>query len=168
MSAANGSASIPSARRAAARSAAAVADRVEAGAAIAEQALELTDPWESFTFLVERICALQAGDRILGELALRNPPSAALERAREHGHALMRRIIVRAQEAGALRPDWTLEDIAFITWSHTSVVAATANVAPELWRRNLALILDGLRAKAAHPLPVPALTEDQLMQAMRG
>lgn len=148
--------------------AAAVADRVEAGTAIAEQALELTDPWEAFTFLVERICALQAGDRILGELALRNPPSAALERAREHGHALMRRIIVRAQEAGALRPDWTLEDIAFITWSHTSVVAATANVAPELWRRNLALILDGLRAKAAHPLPVPALTEDQLMQAMRG
>ncbi|MFE6922721.1 hypothetical protein ACFVAV_16910 [Nocardia sp. NPDC057663] len=42
------------------------------------------------------------------------------------------------------------------------------DVDPELWRSNLALILDGLRAKAAHPLPVPALTEDQLMQAMRG
>ncbi|TCK00918.1 TetR/AcrR family transcriptional regulator [Nocardia alba] len=148
--------------------AAAVADRVEAGTVIAEQALALSDPWESFTVLVERICALQASDRILGELALRGPPSDALARAREHGHALMRRIITRAQEAGALRPDWTLEDIAFITWSHSSVVAATASVAPDLWRRNLALIMDGLRAKAAHPLPVPALTEDQLTRAMRG
>ncbi|MGW5435989.1 TetR/AcrR family transcriptional regulator [Nocardia asteroides] len=148
--------------------AAAVADRVEAGTRIAEQALELADPWESFVHLVERICELQASDRILGELALRNAPSAALERAREHGHGLMRRIITRAQESGALRDDWTLEDIAFITWSHTSVVTATASVAPDLWRRNLALILDGLRAKAAHPLPVPALTEDQLMRAMRG
>lgn len=148
--------------------AAAVADRVEAGTVIAEQALTLSDPWESFTVLVERICALQASDRILGELALRGPPSDALARAREHGHALMRRIITRAQEAGALRPDWTLEDIAFITWSHSSVVAATASVAPDLWRRNLALIMDGLRAKAAHPLPVPALTEDQLTRAMRG
>lgn len=91
-----------------------------------------------------------------------------MERAREYGHGLMRRIIVRAQEAGALRPDWTLEDIAFITWSHISVLAATSTVVPDLWRRNLALIFDGLRAKAAHPLPVPALTEDQLMQAMRG
>ncbi|MEV0435913.1 helix-turn-helix domain-containing protein [Nocardia sp. NPDC050413] len=148
--------------------AAAVDDRVGAGARIAEQALELDDPWEAFVFLVEGICALHAEDRVLGELALRNPPSPALERARVHGHDLMRRIVTRAQRAGALRPDWTLEDIAFITWSHTSVLAATAHVAPDLWRRNLALILDGLRAKAAHPLPVPALTEDQLMQAMRG
>ncbi|WP_181700490.1 TetR/AcrR family transcriptional regulator [Nocardia sp. GTS18] len=148
--------------------AAAVDDRLGAGTRIAEEALDIDDPWESFVFLVENICALHANDRILGELALRAPPSPALERARAHGHDLMRRIVTRAQEAGALRADWILEDIAFITWSHTSVVAATAHVAPDLWRRNLALILDGLRAKAAHPLPVPALTEDQLMQAMRG
>ncbi|UGT52750.1 TetR/AcrR family transcriptional regulator [Nocardia asteroides] len=148
--------------------AAAVDDRVGAGTRIAEEALEIDDPWGSFVHLVEGICALHANDRILGELALRNPPSPALERARVHGHELMRRIIARAQHAGALRADWTLEDIAFITWSHTSVLAATASVAPDLWRRNLALILDGLRAKAAHPLPVPALTEDQLMQVMRG
>ncbi|MFF2086482.1 TetR/AcrR family transcriptional regulator [Nocardia sp. NPDC058176] len=148
--------------------AAAVADRVGAGSRIAEQALELDDPWESFVFLVEKICELHAEDRVLSELALRDSPSAAMEHARVYGHGLMRRIVTRAQEAGVLRPDWTLEDIAFITWSHTSVLAATATLAPDIWRRNLALILDGLRAKAAHPLPVPALTEDQLMQVMRG
>lgn len=147
--------------------AAAVADRVGAGTRIAERALELDDPWESFVYLVEHICELHANDRILGELALRDAPSPAMEHARVHGHGLMRRIVTRAQEAGALRPDWALEDIAFITWSHTSVLAATATIAPDLWRRNLALLLDGLRAPAAHPLPVPPITEDQLMRAMR-
>ncbi|MGW5308364.1 TetR/AcrR family transcriptional regulator [Nocardia thailandica] len=147
--------------------AAAVEDRLEAGARIAEDALRIEDPWDSFVHLVEQVCALQAGDRILGDLALRQAPGAAVERAREHGHALMRRIVTRAQEAGVLRADWTLADIGFITWSHTTVVTATAEVAPDAWRRNLALILDGLRASAAHPLPVPALTEDELMRALR-
>ena len=30
--------------------------------------------------------------------------------------------------------------------------------APDAWRRHLALLLDGLRPGAAHPLPVPPLT----------
>ncbi|MGQ4618357.1 TetR family transcriptional regulator [Nocardia sp. R7R-8] len=146
--------------------AAAVEDRIEAGGRIAEDALAIPDPWESFVYLVERVCALQAADRLLSELAVRAAPSPAIARAQEHGHGLMRRIITRAQDAGVLRPDWVLEDIAFITWSHTRIVEATSHIAPEAWRRHLALILDGLRAEAAHPLPVPPITEDQLMHAL--
>ncbi|MEV6428481.1 helix-turn-helix domain-containing protein [Nocardia sp. NPDC051463] len=147
--------------------AAAVEDRIEAGGRIAEEAIAIDDPWDAFTYLVEKVCELQASDRLLSDLSLRAAPSAAIAHAQEHGHGLMRRIIIRAQEAGVLRPDWVLEDIAFITWSHTRIVEATATVAPNLWRRHLALVLDGLRASAAHPLPVPPITEDQLMQAMR-
>ncbi|MEU4339647.1 helix-turn-helix domain-containing protein [Nocardia sp. NPDC023852] len=146
--------------------AAAVEDRIEAGSRIAEAALAIDDPWDSFAYLVEQVCALQADDRLLGELAVRAAPSRAIAKAQEHGHGLMRRIITRAQEAGALRADWVLEDIAFITWSHTRIVEATTHIAPGAWRRNLALILDGLRAEAAHPLPVPPITEGQLMHAL--
>ncbi len=78
----------------------------------------------------------------------------------------MREIITRAQDAGVLRADWALEDIAFITWSHTRVVEQAAGIAPEAWRRNLALILDGLRAEAAHPLPVPPISADQLNHSL--
>ncbi|WP_327111434.1 hypothetical protein OHB12_25710 [Nocardia sp. NBC_01730] len=53
-----------------------------------------------------------------------------------------------------------------LTWSHTRIVEATTHIAPGAWRRNLALILDGLRAVAAHPLPVPPITENQLMHAL--
>lgn len=123
---------------------------------------------DSFVYLVEKVCELQAADRLLSDLALRGAPSPAIARAQEYGHDLMRRIVTRAQESGALRPDWVLEDIAFITWSHTRIIEATAKIAPEAWRRHLALLLDGLRATAAHPLPVPPITEDQLMQALRG
>lgn len=147
--------------------AAAVSDRVEAGSRIAEDALTIDDPWESFAYLIEKICELQASDRLLSDLALRAAPSPAVARAQEYGHDLMRRIITRAQDAGVLRRDWVLEDIAFITWSHTRVLEATAPISPDAWRRNLALILDGLRSPAAHPLPVPPLTESQLMRALR-
>lgn len=48
------------------------------------------------------------------------------------------------------------------------IVEATATIAPNAWRRHLALVLDGLRASAAHPLPVPPITENQLMRALGG
>ncbi|MET7769169.1 helix-turn-helix domain-containing protein [Nocardia sp. NPDC005366] len=148
--------------------AAAVEDRIEAGGRVAERALAIPDPWDSFAYLVENVCELQARDRLLGELALRAAPSPAIARAQEYGHGLMREIVARAQRAGVLRPDWVLEDIAFITWSHTRIVEATAEIAPEVWRRHLALVLDGLRASAAHPLTVAPLTEEQLMRALHG
>ncbi|MBH0778992.1 TetR/AcrR family transcriptional regulator [Nocardia bovistercoris] len=147
--------------------AAAVEDRVEAGSRVAEAALAIDDPWDSFVYMVVKVCELQASDRLLGDLALRTAPSAAFARAREYGHGLMRQIITRAKDAGVLRPDWVLEDIAFISWSHIRIVEATAHIAPDAWRRNLALVLDGLRASAAHPLPAPPITEDQLMRALR-
>ncbi|WP_067824036.1 TetR/AcrR family transcriptional regulator [Nocardia inohanensis] len=146
--------------------AAAVEDRIEAGERIADRALEIPDPWDSFVYLVEKICELQASDRLLNELAVRAAPGPAVARARAEGHAKMREIITRAQRSGVLRTDWVLEDIAFITWSHTRIVEATARIAPAAWRRHLALTLDGLRAAAAHPLPVPPITEDQLMAAL--
>jgi hypothetical protein len=48
---------------------------------------------------------------------------------------------------------------------NAAIVAATADLAPEAWRRTLSFVLDGLRADPAHPLPAlaadlesPALT----------
>ena len=42
---------------------------------------------------------------------------------------------------------------------------ATRDIAPDAWRRHLALLLDGLRTEAAHP-PAPPLTLDQLQNAV--
>jgi hypothetical protein len=51
-----------------------------------------------------------------------------------------------------------------VLWAGGRVVQATADVEPDLWRRHLGLVLDGLRADAATPLPRPPLTRAQLDQ----
>ncbi|MDA0637442.1 helix-turn-helix domain containing protein [Nonomuraea sp. MCN248] len=86
----------------------------------------------------------------------------------DEGRALMRRLVARAQQAGVLRPDLTLEDLAFVIWGVAGTVRATFRTAPGAWRRHLALSLDGLRADAARPLPVPPMTTAQTREALGG
>ncbi len=143
------------------------ADRVAAVSRIAEEALAMTDPWTGFVHFVERICQLQAADRGFNDLAARRIPPAAPTEAHRHGYELMTKIITRAQEVGALRPDFTIEDMAFVTWAITRTIEATSTVNDSAWRRHLALTLDGLRASAAHPLPVPPLAPAELARIMR-
>lgn len=128
--------------------AAVFADREETVRQLAGQALAKDDPWDGFVHFVEQICRLMAEDRGWNDVsALRAP---------EIGRALMISVVERAQGAGALREDFTLTDMAFVIWSMTRTIAATREVAPEMWRRHLGFVLDGLRAAAAHPLPGPA------------
>ncbi|KFZ79957.1 TetR family transcriptional regulator [Amycolatopsis sp. MJM2582] len=141
------------------------ADRTETVAKLAEHALSLDDAWTGLTSFVERVCELQAADRGYNELASTRPPQAEdLER----GYELMTRIVERAKESGALREDFTLEDMAFVTWGIARTVEATATVRPEVWRRHLALLFDGMRASAANPLPEPPLEPAELARIMGG
>ena len=50
-------------------------------------------------------------------------------------------------------------------WTAGRVIETTSQVAPDFWRRYLGLLLDGLRAGAATPLPRPPLTRAQLDRA---
>ena len=80
---------------------------------------------------------------------------------------LLHRLTERAQEEGTLRPDVTAEDLPLVLWATARVIESTADVAPDHWRRYLGLVLDGLRASAATPLPRPPLTPAQLADAER-
>ncbi|ANN15502.1 TetR family transcriptional regulator [Amycolatopsis orientalis] len=139
------------------------ADRTKTVVSIAEHALALDDPWAGLTHFVERICELQATDRGYNELASTRPPPAG---DHERGYELMTRIVDRAKESGALRADFTLEDMAFVTWGIARTVEATAAVRPEVWRRHLALLFDGMRATAASRLPEPPLRPEELARLM--
>jgi len=70
-------------------------------------------------------------------------------------------LIDRAKQAGALRDDVTREDLAFVVWCVSRTVETTGGFAPRLWRRHLALPLDGFRAEGAHPLPEPPLPPER-------
>ena len=147
--------------------AAVFADRRQTLIEIAEHALTMDDAWAGFVHFVEQVCRMQAADRGYNDLSARSIPQAAPTPDHAHGHRLMTEIVERAKRSGALRPDFVLADMAFVTWAITRTIEATADVDPEAWRRHLGFVLDGLRATAAHPLPVPALTEEQVGRIMR-
>lgn len=133
-------------------------DRLETMAALARDALADDDPWHGLTGYLTAVCELQAIDRGFNEVAARGmPPSPAAQRLQEEGHVVIAQLLDRAKQAGTLRDDLALTDLAFVIWGISRTVEATAGFAPRLWRRHLALLLDGFRSEGAHPLPEPPL-----------
>jgi AcrR family transcriptional regulator len=133
-------------------------DRLETMVALAAQALADADPWDGLVGYLTAVCELLAADRGFNEVAARGlPPSPAARRLQQEGQEAVTTLLYRARRAGALRDDLTLEDLAFVIWGISRTVEMTADFAPRLWRRHLALLLDGFRAEAAHPLPEPPL-----------
>jgi AcrR family transcriptional regulator len=135
--------------------------------ALGEQALACADPWQGFVAYVLGTCERQAADRGLNDILSRRYPDAALaEKACGAGFAQVGAIVEKAQQAGALRPDFTLADFAYVLWSAARIIDATREVAPRSWRRPIGFMLDGLRTAAATPLDEPPLTSEQLRQSM--
>jgi AcrR family transcriptional regulator len=130
---------------------------------LAEAALDEADAWEAFAGFLRRTVALHAANSGLRGIA------AGSERGRERAAAmrdglrpLIAGIVERAQAEGGLRPDFAPEDVPLVFWGAGKVIDLSAPVAPEIWQRFLAFVLDGLRAAAASPLPTPPLTRGQL------
>jgi AcrR family transcriptional regulator len=134
--------------------------------AAARQALEEDDAWGAFSGFLERVFALHGANHGLKDvIATRAHGRARATAMRARLRPLLRRLVERAQEQGTLRADFAPEDMPLVFWTGGRVIEATASVAPELWRRHLGLLLDGLRAEAATPLPHPPLTQAQLNRA---
>jgi AcrR family transcriptional regulator len=136
--------------------------------AVAEEAAAEPDGWSGLVRFLERTLELQVGDRVLKDVLMRYPPGAGrLASAREELRELFEHLLERAREQGKLRADFTLPDLALLFWSFTPLIDATAEVAPNAWRRHLHLLLDGLRADAATPQAEPPLTDEKLHAAMQ-
>ncbi|MBB5081662.1 TetR/AcrR family transcriptional regulator [Nonomuraea endophytica] len=138
------------------------ADRAATVTELAERALAMDDAGEGFAAFLTGVCELQAADLGYNDLAARTVTVDG-----DRGFGLMGQILERARRSGHLRGDVTLTDMAFVVWGVAATVKATSKVAPGVWRRHLALALDGLRPAAARPLPVPPMSTEQTRAAMR-
>ncbi|GHE65491.1 hypothetical protein GCM10018785_37990 [Streptomyces longispororuber] len=136
----------------------AFAEQLAHCARVLDEALADPDPWRGFCSVIDNVCTLQVAGRGFTEAFLDRFPDAVdhdRERARvERGLA---RLIRRAQDAGALRPDFDLTDVRLILQANSAVVAGAApGGEPAASRRLLAYLLQSFRADRARPLPPPA------------
>jgi AcrR family transcriptional regulator len=132
-------------------------------ARLAEEAAAADDAWAGLTGFVEEALDLHVQNRGVKDiLATRAHGARGAEATRARIRRLLRGVIDRAQEQGALRADFTFEDLPFVFWSAGRVIEQTADVAPEVWRRYVSFVLDGLRAPGATPVTTPPLTAAQL------
>jgi AcrR family transcriptional regulator len=113
-------------------------------------ALEIEDPWESFAAALRTNAEVMAADAGLRDALIRLGPAARHSDAdRAEVHALATRLIDRAQAAGVLRDDVTADDVGALMAG-----LSTSMAHPEVdWRRQLEIMLDGLRARADRPAP---------------
>jgi AcrR family transcriptional regulator len=143
-------------------------DRIGEFAAIARECLEDPDPWLGLTGYLERALALQAADRGLKEVLY--SPGRGRERSAHARRAIapvVTKLVRRAVEAGAVRSDFSTSDVPIINFMLNTVVDLSRDVEPELYRRYLAIVLDGLRPRDdVDPLPVDALKIATFQEAL--
>lgn len=143
-------------------------ERLKALCEAAEAALELDDPWAGLVAFFERGGELQARDRGLKELIADHAHGGdCLIRARDRLRLLVTELFDRAKAAGVVRADAEALDTPMIFMMLGPLMERARHVDPDLWRRYLGVVLDGLRPAAATPLPRPALAPDQLDSVMR-
>jgi AcrR family transcriptional regulator len=133
-----------------------LADHFAMLATAANEALERDDPWEALCDVIRLGAERQAVDSsfcdaMWARKAVTTSPSfAALRVDLEDATA---ELIQRAQAAGDMRPDFTVDDLPMFFASLTGAVRS-AHDHPELdWRRQLQFLLDGLKAPSSTSAP---------------
>lgn len=130
---------------------------------VMREQLAVADPWQGFAGLVHRTLELFAANRGFKSVVSARWPDGPLPPVVQELAALGEQIVQRAQDAGALRADFDQTDLPSIYRAVGAVMEETRDVDPRQWERHLGMLLDGLRAVAATPLPVPPLSVEQRM-----
>jgi AcrR family transcriptional regulator len=141
------------------------AEHIDEVSGAAEAAASAEDAWAGLVAFLERVLDLQARNLPLRSLFLRHGGGRAAERRRVV-LPLLEQVVERGREQGAVRDDLAVGDLMLALWSFAPLHEATAGVAPNVWRRHLRILLDGMRPEAATPQEVPPLAGRRLERAI--
>ena len=142
-------------------------DRMQAVLDRADALLE-EEPADGFRRFMEEAVEMQMSDRSLFEaIGGRVPHGPELVAIQERLLARVGLLLARAQEAGVVRGDVTAEDVPFLAAAVSFAGGPCARFTPDVWRRYLGIVLDGLRPEGASALPGAAPTAEQFISACR-
>ena len=130
-------------------------DNLQSHIDAAEQALATDDPWDGFAFYLEQSTGCRPPTAASTTSWACGSPAPPPPVAKTRLYEVVGQVLDRAQQSGQLRPDLTLEDLAFLNWANTRIIQAVraAGTPFDAWRRHLGLLLDGFRADRANPCP---------------
>jgi len=145
-------------------------DGIDQVACLAETAVQQENSWDGFVWFVEHLCELTATDRGLRQMVYSSAYGGyGAECARLRLTPPISKLVERARDDGYLRADAEPTDMPILGMLAGTVSEWAGHVEPELWRRYVALLLEGMRNRdGQQPLPVGALDDDQMDAAMRG
>jgi AcrR family transcriptional regulator len=139
---------------------------------ILNEALAMPRAWDGLTHFMRSLLESQAEDKALRDVLLARKMHEQMQEDLFHEQiqGALNDLVARAQKEGDLRPDATSTDIGVLEIAAVGIVELTASAGPEIWRRYLSIILDGLRARptGTTPLEQPALDEHQMDICMTG
>jgi len=143
-------------------------DAIDEVAAVADTGLDFDDSWQGFVWFVQEMCQRTATDRGLREILYGQTGCGnRVDAARTRLVPKIAKLVARAQKDGYLRPGISDTDMPILGMLAGTVSEFAGHVDAELWRRYVAIFLDGLRNRdGQQPLPVEALDEDQAAIAM--
>jgi AcrR family transcriptional regulator len=145
-------------------------DRITEFIALGEECLLAEDPWSGLVRFLEQATAAHACDRGFKEVALSGVHGLErVARGRQLMYPIVTRLVQRAQADGSVRPDLAATDLPLLQLMLGSLSECTRDVDPEIWRRYLGIVTDGLRTRRDEPSPLQrdALTPEQTQSTMR-
>jgi hypothetical protein len=122
----------------------------QAKVALADQG----DRWEVFARFMQRCVEIAAGSLTL-RLAGSFTSTEELRQAGMEAYRLTQYLLDRTKAEGVLRPEIEVGDLSLLFEQLQAIRVGDEARTGQLRQRYLALVLDGLQARAARPLPGP-------------
>ena len=144
-------------------------ERLQAVADVAQEALAEPDAWEGLATFISQAMHMQFGDRGLNEIMNnRALGDGRVAEVRDRIAPIITALVDKAKRQGVVRPDFDQSDVIFIQVALSGIMDRTRAVSPDLYRRYLAMFLDGVttRRSSFSSLPVEPLTPAETHEAM--
>lgn len=133
---------------------------------LTERAATVEPAWDGIVQFVEGSADAQIADRGLRDILMGLHDADVFDQITARMAPPSERLIARAKAEGSVRADVQASDLWVVLTMLFTVADLTVEQAPDLWRRYLPMLLDGLRP-GAHVPAVPAVDNDTMRDAMR-
>jgi AcrR family transcriptional regulator len=135
-------------------------EQFAACSSVVDEALSDPDPWRGFCAGIAKGCEMQAADRGFSAAVITAFPGM-LDIGSQEDRALagFAEVIRRAKQAGRLRADFAVEDVALLLMANNGIISDNTETAVAASRRLVAYLLNSFRAENAGPLPPSAPLE---------